>query len=54
MSLNRCTRRQLEMLAGNLVHASVVVCGGRTFSRRVINVIKALPDRVHTYTIPGG
>ena len=51
-SKDKCTKRQLEQLAGNLAHASTVVKGGRTFSRRVINVVKYLPDRTHMYYIP--
>ena len=34
------TVKELQVLAGHLVHASTVVRGGRTFSRRVINLLK--------------
>ena len=40
----RATKKELQVLAGHLSHAATVVSGGRTFSRRVINVIKRLPD----------
>ena len=34
--------KDLQVLAGHLTHASTVVRGGRTFSRRVINYLKYL------------
>ena len=40
----KATKKELQVLAGHLSHAATVVSGGRTFSRRVINVIKRLPD----------
>ena len=51
-----CTLRELQVLAGHLAHASTVVRGGRTFSRRVINLLRysgpdcaicVLPDWFH-------
>lgn len=42
---SRATKRQLQRLCGVLVHASKIVYGGRTFSRRIINLLKSLPDR---------
>ena len=52
LNLEQCSKKELEVLAGNLSHANVVVKGGRTFSRRVINVIKYLPDGAQHYRIP--
>ena len=46
------TRKDLEVLCGHLAHASQVVRGGRTFSRRVINLLKFLPDKVKSVRIP--
>ena len=40
----RATKRQLQRLCGVLSHCSKVVRGGRTFSRRVIDLLKGLPD----------
>ena len=40
----RATKRQLQRLCGLLAHCSKVVRGGRTFSRRVIDLLKGLPD----------
>ena len=52
LTLERCSKRELKVLAGNLSHARVVVKGGGTFSRRIINVIKYLPDGARHYSIP--
>ena len=41
----RATRRQIQRLCGILAHASKVVRAGRTFSRRVINLLKSLPAK---------
>ena len=49
---DRCTRKELEVLAGHLAHASMVVRGGRTFSRRVINMVKYLSDDVKVCVVP--
>ena len=38
-----CSRKRLEKLAGLLAHCSTVVKGGRTFSRRIYNVLKHMP-----------
>ena len=40
----RATRRQLQRLTGILGHCARVVRGGRTFSRRIIDLLKGLPD----------
>ena len=40
----RATKRQLQRLCGVLAHCSKVVKGGRTFSRRIIDLLSALPD----------
>ena len=39
------TKKELQVLAGHLSHASMVVKGGCTFSRRLLNLIKYLPDQ---------
>ena len=41
---DRATKRQLQRLCGTLAHCSKVVRGGRTFSRRIIDLLCALPD----------
>ena len=40
----RATKRQIQRLCGILSHCSKVVRGGRTFSRRVIDLLKGLQD----------
>ena len=40
----RATKRQLQRLVGILSHCAKVVRGGRTFSRRIIDKLGALPD----------
>ena len=47
-----CSKKELQILAGNLAHASMVVRGGRTFSRRIINMVKYLPDGAMKCKIP--
>ena len=37
------TKRELQQLAGNLSHCSTIIKAGKTFSRRVINLIKYFP-----------
>ena len=54
LTLEQCSKKEVEFLAGNLSHASVVIKGGRTFSRRVINVIKYLPDGARYIAFPIG
>ena len=49
---DKCTKKELEVLAGHLTHASMVVRGGRTFSRRVINMVKYMSDEVKICVIP--
>lgn len=39
---NRATKRQFMRLGGVLAHCSKVVNGGRTFSRRIIDLLKGL------------
>ena len=39
----RATRRQIQRLCGILAHCSKVVRAGRTFSRRIIDLLKSLP-----------
>lgn len=46
------TRKELEKLCGYLAHASTVVRGGRTFSRRAIDLLKQFPTNTHTVTLP--
>ena len=40
----RCTKKQLTRLCGILNHCAKVVRGGRTFSRRLIEQLKGLPQ----------
>ena len=40
---SRATKRQLQRLCGIISHCSKVVRGGRTFSRRIIDLLKNLP-----------
>ena len=40
----RATKNQLQRLCGVLAHCSKVIRGGRTFSRRIIDLLSALPD----------
>ena len=42
-----CTRVQLESLIGKLHHACLVVLPGRTFLRRMINLLSAFRSRDH-------
>ena len=49
---DKCSRKDLERLAGKLAHASMVVKGGRTFSRRVINFLKYLPEGTELVILP--
>ena len=44
MGRKRATKRQLQKLCGILAYASKVVKGARTFSRRIIDLLKNLPD----------
>ena len=37
------TKLELQRLAGNLSHCSTIIRAGKTFSRRVINIIKYFP-----------
>ena len=46
------TKKELLSLAGYLSHASTVVRGGRTFSRRLLNFIKYLPDSHRRVPLP--
>lgn len=41
---NRATKRQIKRLAGVLSHCSRVVGGGRTFSRRILDLLIGLPE----------
>ena len=50
LNKSRATKRQLQRLCGILAHCAKVVRGGRTFSRRIIDLLTALPDgnpRIH-------
>ena len=49
---SKATKRELQVLAGHLVHASTVVRGGRTFSRRLINLVKYLRDSNRAINLP--
>ena len=49
----RATKRQLQQLAGKLNWACRVVCGGRTFLRRILNCMNAmLSNRAKYYLRP--
>ena len=41
---SRATTNQLQQLCGVLAHCSKVICGGRTFSRRIIYLLSGLPE----------
>ena len=47
-----CTVKNLQVLAGHLAHASSVVRGGRTFSRRVINLLKYVSGENSVIRLP--
>ena len=47
-----CTVKDLQVLAGHLAHASSVVRGGRTFSRRVINLLKYVSRQNSVVRLP--
>ena len=38
----------LQKLAGILAHCATIICGGRTFSRRVINLCNSIAERYDT------
>lgn len=40
---NRATKRQIQQLCGILAHCSKVIKGGRTFSHRIIELLKGWP-----------
>ena len=48
----KATKKELQVLAGHLAHASTVVRGGRTFSRRLINLVKYLDDSNRIISLP--
>jgi hypothetical protein len=48
-SKSKCTRKQLQSLAGSLLWVTKVVRGGRTFLRRVIDAIRS---RSHNFPAP--
>ena len=50
--VEKATKRELQVLAGHLAHASTVVRGGRTFSRRLLNLVKYLPDSSRSIVLP--
>ena len=47
-----CSLKELQVLAGHLSHASTVVKGGRTFSRRIINLAKFLREKTELISLP--
>ena len=49
---SHATKKELQCLAGHMSHASTVVRGGRTFSRRLLNLIKYIPDSVNSVSLP--
>ena len=48
----KATKKELQVLAGHLAHASTVVRGGRTFSRCILNFVKYLPDGDRAVALP--
>ena len=42
-----CSRRELESLIGHLNHACKVVRSGRTFLRRMLDLLQTVPNRPH-------
>ena len=44
-----CSRRELESLVGHLNHACKVVRSGRTFLRRILDLLHAVPHRPHSH-----
>ena len=46
------SKKELQVLVGHLAHASTVVRGGRTFSRKLLNFIKYLPDSARKVPLP--
>ena len=44
--------KELQVLSGHLAHASTVVRGGRTFSRRVINFLKYISSSTTMVSLP--
>ena len=44
MQSDKATKKEFQVLAGHLAHASTVVRGGHTFSRRLIDSIKSFPE----------
>ena len=50
--MSHASKKELQVLAGHLSHASTVVRGGRTFSRRLLNLIKYLPDSPSQVLLP--
>ena len=50
--LTHSSLKDLQILSGHLAHASVVVRGGRTFSRRLINLIKFYPKDARVVRLP--
>ena len=49
---DKCTLKDLQVLGGHLSHASTVVRGGRTFSRRIINLMKFLHHSPPVVSLP--
>ena len=39
------SKKELQRLAGNLAHCATIVRAGRTFSRRIINLVKGFPTK---------
>lgn len=42
---DRATKKQIQRLCGVVAHCSKVMKGGRTFSRRIMDMLKGLPKR---------
>ena len=52
MLKTQTTVKELAVLAGHLAHASQVVKGGRTFSRRILNLYKYYHAHVRPIVLP--
>ncbi|XP_069131661.1 LOW QUALITY PROTEIN: uncharacterized protein [Argopecten irradians] len=54
VSKKRASKKQLETLCGKLSWAAQVICGGRTFLRRIISMKNAMADTHHKALLSPG
>ena len=52
MEKSTASKKDLQELCGHLAHASRVVQGGHTFSRRIINLLKYMGEKVRVVRLP--